>query len=87
MPGVTIGADAIVAAGAVVTQDVPEGTIVAGIPARQIGVVTTLDAKRSEQLQTLPRFESAAYGGERLSADQDRALREAIAMSGSYFLI
>lgn len=34
--GVTIGEHAIVAAGAVVTHDVPDGAIVAGVPARII---------------------------------------------------
>ena len=34
LPGVTIGDGAIVAAGAVVTKDVPKDTIVAGIPAK-----------------------------------------------------
>ena len=35
-PGVTIGADTVVGAGAVVTRDLPTGVIAAGVPARVI---------------------------------------------------
>jgi len=34
LPGVTIGENAVVAAGAVVSRDVPANTIAAGVPAR-----------------------------------------------------
>jgi len=36
MPGVTIGANAIIAAGSIVTKSVPAGTVVGGNPARYI---------------------------------------------------
>lgn len=36
MPGVTIGRRSVVAAGAVVTKDIPAGSLVAGIPAKLI---------------------------------------------------
>lgn len=39
LPGITIGANALVGAGSVVTKDVPDGAIVAGNPARVIGTV------------------------------------------------
>jgi acetyltransferase-like isoleucine patch superfamily enzyme len=44
LPGVTIGANAFVGAGSVVTKDVPPGAIVVGNPARVVGTV------RSEEL-------------------------------------
>lgn len=36
MPGITIGENAVVAAGAVVTKDVPANTVVAGVPAKVV---------------------------------------------------
>lgn len=40
LPGVTIGDNAIISAGAVVTHDVPENTVVAGNPAKVIKMVS-----------------------------------------------
>lgn len=36
LPGITVGAGSFVAAGAVVTADVPPGALVAGVPARHV---------------------------------------------------
>ena len=45
LPGITIGPDANVAAGAVVNTDVPPGTIYGGVPARRISSVDTYKSK------------------------------------------
>lgn len=39
LPGVTIGENAVIAAGAVVSKDVPDNTIVAGVPAKVIKTI------------------------------------------------
>jgi acetyltransferase-like isoleucine patch superfamily enzyme len=51
LPGVTIGPNAIVAAGAVVSRDVPPNSVVAGVPARPVArldeYVARLEARSS----------------------------------------
>ncbi|WP_245912994.1 acyltransferase [Litoreibacter ponti] len=51
LPGVTVGNNVIVAAGAIVTRDVPSGCVVAGNPARIL--------RRSDQIGPYGRFHYA----------------------------
>lgn len=51
VPGVTIGSHVVVAAGAVVTRDVPDYAVVAGVPAR---VIADRRLAPSESLDTRP---------------------------------
>jgi acetyltransferase-like isoleucine patch superfamily enzyme len=48
LPGVTIGDHAVVAAGSVVTDDVPARTVVAGVPARPVRTLNVPDGWRRE---------------------------------------
>jgi acetyltransferase-like isoleucine patch superfamily enzyme len=47
--GITIGQGALIAAGAVVTKDVPDFAVVAGCPARVVGDVRTMAAQKKAQ--------------------------------------
>jgi len=50
LEGIRVGKGAVVAAGAIVTEDVPAGAVVAGSPAK---VVKMKDAKTEEKTQLL----------------------------------
>lgn len=48
LPGVKIGPNAIIAAGSIVTKDVPPFSVVAGVPARVIGSFDEIELKQRE---------------------------------------
>ncbi len=54
LPNVTIGPSAIVAAGSVVSRDVPENTVVGGIPAKKITELDKIAEKMREQSSEFP---------------------------------
>ena len=55
LPGVTIGEDAVVAAGSVVTKDVAAKTVVKGIPANPIMTRKEYEAKKKSYVEKRPR--------------------------------
>ncbi len=59
MPGVTIGENSIITAHAVVTKDIPDNVIAAGLPAK---IIRTIDSKESRRL----RHENAQAGSMQL---------------------
>ena len=53
MPGITIGSDVVVGAGAVVTRNVPPNTVVAGNPARPIGTLSAMLDRYTRETEVL----------------------------------
>ena len=50
MPGVTVGANCIIGCDAVVTRDIPDGSIAVGVPARVIKTVSEYEEKNRDRL-------------------------------------
>jgi maltose O-acetyltransferase len=86
LPGVVVAHDAVVAAGAVVTSDVPAGTVVAGNPARPIGTTNGLDADRLQSMLAHPVFDETVYNRQPLPRQAAVELVRA-AETGEYYLV
>jgi acetyltransferase-like isoleucine patch superfamily enzyme len=82
LPNVTIGPNSIVAAGAVVTKDVKEGEIVAGVPAKCIGQVENLVSKLQAETEKLPWYDLIQARNETYDPEMEKLL---VQMRVDYF--
>ncbi len=58
LPGIQIGPNSVVAAGAVVNRDVPPNTVAGGVPAKTI---TTTENYAEQSLAKTPNYDRTAY--------------------------
>ena len=71
-----IGNDVIIAAGSVVTKDVPDGSIVAGVPAKVIGKTQDYIEREKTRIGVAPTFDSSySYDHAKVSKEQKEELR------------
>ncbi|MHA7964376.1 acyltransferase [Paenibacillus sp. CAU 1782] len=78
MPGVTVGRNAIVAAGSVVTRSVPPDTVVGGNPAKPIGEISHYGAKMAAMAEAAPTYDESYTLSARLTAEQREEMRRAL---------
>lgn len=74
MPGVSIGSNVIVAAGAVVTKDIPDGEIWGGVPARKISTWDSFVARykiASDEKRSFAPPQGEQLPPERIAAEWD----------------
>ncbi len=73
LPGVRIGNDVVIGAGAVVTKDIPDNSVAAGVPAR---VIKTAD----EYFEKIKR--ESLHLGNLKGQEKDKALKKYYGYSG-----
>lgn len=72
-----IGDDVIIAAGSVVTKDIPDGCIAAGVPAKVIGKTKDYIEREKSQIGVAPTFDSSySYDHAKVTEQQKEELRK-----------
>ena len=87
LPGVTIGENSIVGAGAVVSRDVPKNSIVVGNPARIIGNVDGFIERNRILLENSPTFPSEyTIASGLMNKEKNIEMQEKLSKSNGYIV-
>lgn len=84
--GVAIGNDVIIGAGSVVTSNIPNNSIVAGVPARVIGKTDEYIEKCKNEMNMFPNFDLSwtIYSKDKLSNEKKEEMRDSLKNSYGY---
>lgn len=87
MPGVTVGESSIVAAGAVVTKDVPSNSVVAGNPAKIICSKNEYINKNKLLLNEYPKFSwDYSHGSGKLTEEMKEEMNDKLKYTNGYMI-
>ncbi|WP_306547301.1 DapH/DapD/GlmU-related protein [Desulfobulbus sp.] len=84
LPNVSIGPNAVVGAGSVVTKDVPENSVVAGNPARQLCQLQNFIESHEEKSSKHPCFSFEKYHGDFISGEDVLLMKNELSHTFGY---
>ena len=87
MPGVTVGENSIVAAGAIVTKNIPKNVVVSGNPAKIITTVDEYINRNKQLLNEYPKFsEEYTFGSGKFNKDKQEEMKKMLKESNGYVI-